>query len=164
MYALLYMYDTENGEGAEVIAISEDKLYLQALMQKEAEELKSAIEAEEGCNHEDDDIDDEDDDTLWDSDLTEYEDSYINLGYQSCGVPDTWRWEIQEVDSPEVAPAKVVVIVKGGMVQEAYSDRPELIDFDVIDLDNAVAEDDEETADALFDAADEARKNLQPVY
>lgn len=164
MYALLYMYDTENGEGAEVIAISEDKLYLQALMQKEAKELKSAIEAEEGCNHEDDDIDDEDDDTLWDSDLTEYEDSYINLGYQSCGVPDTWRWEIQEVDSPETPTAKVVVILEDGMVQEGYSDHPELVDLDVIDLDSAAVEDDEETADALYDAADEVRKTLKSVY
>lgn len=163
MYVLLYMYDTEHGEGAEVIAISEDKLYLRALMQEEAKKLKSVIEEEEGYD-EDEDIDDEDEDSLWDSDLTEYEDDHINLGYQNCGVPNTWRWEIQEIDSPETPPVKVVVIVEDGMVQECYSDHPELVDLDVIDLDSAAVEDDEEVSDALYDATDEVRKTLKSVY
>lgn len=153
MYVLLHTWDHENGQGAEAQAISEDKMFLRCLMQEKAQELKKSIQEAQGR-----------DESLWASDLTEYDDGYINLGYEEWGLPNTWRWEIQEVDSPETPIAKVVVILEDGMVQEGYSDHPELVDLDVIDLDSAAVEDDEETADALYDAADEVRKTLKSVY
>ena len=153
MYVLLHTWDHENGQGAEVQVINEDKRYLRSLMQEKARELKKFIQEAQKR-----------DESLWESDLTEYDEGYINLGYEECGLPNTWRWEIQEVDSPKTTIAKVVVIVEDGMVQEGYSDHPELVDLDVIDLDSAAVEDDEETADALYDAADEVRKTLKSVY
>lgn len=153
MYVLLHTWDHENGQGAEAIAVDEDKSYLRYLMNEKAQELKHVIQKEEEAGEE-----------LWDSDLTEYEDNYIHFGYESCGIPNIWRWDIQEVDSPETPTAKVVVIIEDGVVQEGYSNHPELVDLDVIDLDSAAVEDDEETADALYDAADEVRKTLKSVY
>lgn len=153
MYVLLHMWDRENGQGAEVQAISEDKMYLRNLMQEKAQELKKFIQEAQRR-----------DESLWESDLTEYDERYINLGYEEWGVPNTWRWEIQEIDSPKTPPVKVVVIVEDGTVQEGYSNHPELVDIEVVDLDDAAVEDDEEIFTALYDAADEARKTLQPAY
>lgn len=153
MYVLVHTWDHENEQGAEAQAISEDKMFLRYLMQEKAQELKKSIQEAQGR-----------DESLWASDLTEYDDGYINLGYEEWGLPNTWRWEIQEIDSPETPPVKVVVIVEDGMVQECYSDRPDLVDLNVIDLDNAAVEDDEEVSDALYDAADEARKTLESMY
>lgn len=152
MYVLVYTWDHEDGQGAEAIAVNEDKSYLRLLMKEKAQELKNAIQMGENAGEE-----------LWEEDFTEYQDDFIGLGYNSL-FPNTWRWEIQEVDSPETPIANVVVILEDGMVQEGYSDHPELVDLDVIDLDSAAVEDDEETADALYDAADEVRKTLKSVY
>lgn len=152
MYVLVYTWDHEDGQGAEAIAVNEDKSYLRLLMKEKAQELKNAIQMGENAGEE-----------LWEEDFTEYQDDFIGLGYNPL-FPNTWRWEIQEVDSPETPIAKVVVILEDGMVQEGYSDHPELVDLDVIDLDSAAVEDDEETADTLYDAADEVRKTLKSVY
>lgn len=149
MYVLLHTWDHENGHGTKVIAINEDKSSLQELMCKEAQNLKSMIHMPSGI--------------LWEPILIEHQSDSIRVGY-NLGIPSIWRWEIQEVDSPETPTAKVVVILEDGMVQEGYSNHPELVDLDVIDLDSAAVEDDEETADALYDAADEARKTLKSVY
>ena len=153
MYVLFHTWEHENGHGTKVIAINEDKSSLQELMCKEAQNLKKFIQEVQKR-----------DESLWESDLTEYDEGYINLGYEECGLPNTWRWEIQEIDSPETPPVKVVVIVEDGMVQECYSDRPDLVDLNVIDLDSAAVEDDEEVSDALYDAADEVRKTLESMY
>lgn len=153
MYVLLHMWDHENGQGAEVQAISEDQMFLRNLMQEKAQELKKFIQENQRR-----------DESLWKSGLTEYDEGYINIGYEECGLLNTWRWEIQEVDSPKTPLVKVVVIVEDGTVQEGYSNHPELVDIEVVDLDNAAVEDDEEISTALYDAADEARKTLQPAY
>ena len=153
MYVLLHMWDRENGQGAEVQAINEDKMYLRNLMQEKAQELKKFIQEAQRW-----------DESLWESDLTEYDERYINLGYDDGDFPNKWRWEIQRIGTEGMEPIKVVVIVEDGTVQEGYSNHPELVDIEVVDLDDAAVEDDEEIFTALYDAADEARKTLQPAY
>ena len=152
MYVLLYMYDTENGNGVEAIAVSEDKLNLRSLMQENANKLKGVMEEFESR------------DDLWNPDCTEYGEDFINLGYDDGDFPNKWRWEIQRIGTEGMEPIKVVVIVEDGTVQEGYSNHPELVDIEVVDLDDAAVEDDEEIFTALYDAADEARKTLQPAY
>ena len=78
------MWDHEDGNGAEALAVSEDKLLIRSMMQEEARKMKEIIQKCEGCGED-----------LWDSDLTNYGEDDITIGYED-GLPNVWRWEIQK--------------------------------------------------------------------
>lgn len=58
---------------------------------------------------------------------------------------------------------KVVVIVRDGLVQEAYSDDPNM-DVVVIDLDDQYCDRGETEPEAVWELAEDARINLHRVW
>lgn len=151
-YVLVYMYDTENGQGVESLAVSQDKALLQERMRQCAAELRRAIEESEGP------------DFAWEPDLTAYDEDCIHLGYEDSCLPNIWRWEIQQVDVLDTAIPKVIAVIDGGSIQNAYTDQPEQVSFNVPDLDNAAAEPDENAAEEIYRAAREAAQTMTRIY